>query len=489
MHRYFLSVMAAIVISASQLHAAAPTRVDECLTNLDVFIVAVQVDALASSGLFAPSADDHPDWLRSFTEHQIDTVYVTLDSLGVSAAIFIPMPDRADANVVRDLQAAGQSLGRLLNNPEDICEPLGGFVFTGSTAKRDELLSQTVVERRGLTDALAASTDNLATLIISWSPDQRRVLRELFPTLPAELGGIDAQVVAEEISSIQIAIPTAANAVQLKLATVDAAAATRMADAVESWIAYAVANSGNEMAANMVLGMFDYTRETDDDSCTLTWTSKTPIEQLRPMFQQWFESTSGTVDVLNSLKQIGLAMHNFHDAYGSFPPPASYVDGQPLLSWRVYLLPYLDQMPLYERFHLDEPWDSEHNLSLLAEMPAIYGSSSSEMNEHGLTQFVVPVAETTAFHGEAGVPIKDMTDGTSQTALVVMVSAEHAVPWTKPADWEVDFSTDLHEWLFAGRESVTILMGDGSVQTFDAEFTPENLSRLLQHQDGEPVEW
>ncbi len=489
MHRNTVALLIAVVFTASSLHAAEPTRVDECLTNFDVFIVAVQVEALASSGLFAPSADLHPDWLRSLLEHEIDTVYVTLDSLGITPAIFIPVPDSADADAVRDLQTAGQSLGRLLNIPEDICEPLGGFVFTGSASKRDQLLSQTAVERRGLTEALAASTDNLATLIISWSPDQRRVLRELFPTLPDELGGIDAQVVAEEISSFQIAIPTAANAVQLKIATVDAASATRMADAVESWIAYAVANSGNEMAANMVLGMFDYARETNENSCTLTWTSKTPIEQLRPIFQQWFESSSRTVNVLNHLKQIGLALHNFHDAYGSFPPPASYVDGEALLSWRVYLLPYLDHAPLYQRFHLNEPWDSEHNMSLLAEMPAIYGSSNSEMNEQGLTQFVVPVADNAAFHGEIGVPIKDITDGSSNTALVLTVTAEHAVPWTKPSDWEVDFSTDLHEWLFAGQSEVTVLMGDGSVQRFDAELTPENLSRFLQHQDGEPVEW
>src|SRR5262245_56693586 len=78
--------------------------------------------------------------------------------------------------------------------------------------------------------------------------------------------------------------------------------------------------------------------------------------------------------VANNLKQIGVAMHTYHDKHRSFPAAAIYgKDGKALLSWRVALLPYLGLEALYKEFKLDEPWDSAHNKRLLEKMPAVYG--------------------------------------------------------------------------------------------------------------------
>src|SRR5262249_51180323 len=74
-----------------------------------------------------------------------------------------------------------------------------------------------------------------------------------------------------------------------------------------------------------------------------------------------------------NLKAIAVAMHAYHDEHGYFPPAASYgKDGKPLLSWRVSLLPDLNEGDLYKQFHLAEPWDSPHNKTLLAKMPKVY---------------------------------------------------------------------------------------------------------------------
>src|SRR5262245_49932104 len=71
--------------------------------------------------------------------------------------------------------------------------------------------------------------------------------------------------------------------------------------------------------------------------------------------------------------QINLALINYHDAHGRLPPYASYdADGTPLLSWRVLILPFIEQHQLYSQFHLDEPWDSPHNIELLPLMPISY---------------------------------------------------------------------------------------------------------------------
>ncbi|MBM4090163.1 MAG: DUF1559 domain-containing protein, partial [Planctomycetes bacterium] len=75
----------------------------------------------------------------------------------------------------------------------------------------------------------------------------------------------------------------------------------------------------------------------------------------------------------NNLKQIALAMHNYHDVYKKFPPRASLdANGKPLLSWRVHILPFVEEVALYEQFKLDEPWDSPHNSQLIDKMPRVY---------------------------------------------------------------------------------------------------------------------
>src|SRR5438309_10601168 len=94
----------------------------------------------------------------------------------------------------------------------------------------------------------------------------------------------------------------------------------------------------------------------------------------------------------NSLKQILLAFHNFHDASGKFPTAASYSkDGKPLLSWRVQILPFIEQTNLYNEFHVDEPWDSEHNKKLIPRMPKIFGSLNVAANQEGKTRILAPV--------------------------------------------------------------------------------------------------
>ncbi|HMC89933.1 MAG TPA: DUF1559 domain-containing protein, partial [Gemmataceae bacterium] len=80
--------------------------------------------------------------------------------------------------------------------------------------------------------------------------------------------------------------------------------------------------------------------------------------------------TAADTKCANNLKQLGLALHNYHDTYGRFPAVANFdKDGKPLLSWRVHLLPFLDEGQLYREFHLNEPWDSAHNKKLVSRLP------------------------------------------------------------------------------------------------------------------------
>ena len=139
---------------------------------------------------------------------------------------------------------------------------------------------------------------------------------------------------------------------------------------------------------------------------------------------------------LNRLRQIALAMHNYHDMHKRFPPAVVYgKNGKPLYSWRVLLLPHLGQQQLFDQFHRDEPWDSEHNKKLLARMPSVYAiprnTKNKDANEQ--TYFQVFVGPGAGFEGRQGprIPI-DFQDGTANTLLVA--EAAEAVPWTSPRD-------------------------------------------------------
>jgi hypothetical protein len=70
-------------------------------------------------------------------------------------------------------------------------------------------------------------------------------------------------------------------------------------------------------------------------------------------------------DEIDEARYFGVAIMNAADAYGRKPKNIQSKDGRPLLSWRVETLPFYEQQPLFDEFHRDEAWDSEHNKALL----------------------------------------------------------------------------------------------------------------------------
>src|SRR5262249_36175043 len=139
----------------------------------------------------------------------------------------------------------------------------------------------------------------------------------------------------------------------------------------------------------------------------------------------------------NNLKQIVLAMHNHSDNNDHRLPAHAIYDthGTPLLSWRVLILPYVEEETLFKQFKLDEPLDSPHNLPLLPHIPPVYAPpprfKSSALPGHSFYQ--VFIGQGAAFEGKEGMrmPI-DFPYGLANTILVV--EAGEAVPWTKPQD-------------------------------------------------------
>jgi hypothetical protein len=138
------------------------------------------------------------------------------------------------------------------------------------------------------------------------------------------------------------------------------------------------------------------------------------------------------------LYNIGLAMVQEAERHGGRFFSAIYdKDGKPLLSWRVKVLPFLEANELYRQFHLNEPWDSEHNKTLIEKMPTVYKNPLSG-NLHGKTVYQVPTGKETIFFDTNGTSLEQITDGAASTILLVETDTEHAVPWTKPEDITID---------------------------------------------------
>ena len=211
------------------------------------------------------------------------------------------------------------------------------------------------------------------------------------------------------------------------------------------------------------------------------------IALLLPAVQAAREAARRTQST-NNLKQIGLAMHNFHDVYKFFPAAAGYdQQSKPTLSWRVYILPYLEQQELYNSFHLEEPWDSEHNKALIARMPVVYLNPNLPSANEGKTNYLAVVGEKMAINPKQGTGMVDMTDGTSNTIMVVEANADRAVVWTKPDDWTPDDKNPLAGLIGLRPASFLALFADGSVHLISEKTDANILKALFTRNGGEVI--
>lgn len=214
-------------------------------------------------------------------------------------------------------------------------------------------------------------------------------------------------------------------------------------------------------------------------------TSGVLVGLLLPAVQSAREAASRT-SAANNLKQIGLAMHNFHDTNNRFPPPAVLDQaGKPLLSWRVAVLPYLGRADLYDQFKRDEPWDSEHNRKLIEKMPEFYLSPG--MKNEGKTRYLAATGEGALFSVKEGPQIRQVVDGTSNTIMAVEAAENRAVIWTKPDDLAFDPQRPLEGLIGARAGGFQAVFTDGAVRFIAQTIDLNQLKALFTYRGGEVV--
>lgn len=213
------------------------------------------------------------------------------------------------------------------------------------------------------------------------------------------------------------------------------------------------------------------------------------IGMLLPAVQQ-VRAAARTVTSQNNVRQQLLGMLSYESAYAAFPKQDN--NG---LSWRVHILPYMDEQALYDQFNLDEPWDSPNNIALLPQMPVFYDCPSVGGLPPGFTVYQVPYTDVKSGsdpkvkalfdNSDTGVSFHQITDGSSNTIAVIEVDPAAAVEWTKPADWKYDPADPMHDLGNVQPGKIILGMADGSVYTVTSDVNPSQFGGMTTRNGSE----
>lgn len=175
------------------------------------------------------------------------------------------------------------------------------------------------------------------------------------------------------------------------------------------------------------------------------------------------------VAALNDMKQLALAIHNYHDAMRRFPFAAdpTYVSEE--LSWRVLILPYVEENALYDRFDTKQGWDGETNKLLAEEMPAVFGGDSA----NSTVVYIRPDKPVQTFGG--------VLDGSSMS--IMLLETLNPVPWTKNQDISVKEAIEMVNSLPEGQQ-VRAARYDGSAIMLPGDYSPEEIEAMMDPTDG-----
>ena len=201
---------------------------------------------------------------------------------------------------------------------------------------------------------------------------------------------------------------------------------------------------------------------------------------------------------LTRLHTLGLGLYNHEAATQRFPIRSTeeYFDssGNPHLSWRVHLLPYVGFTSLYLQFRLDEPWNSANNLPLVEKMPDLF-RSAGDLGTSTTTRFQVISGDGALYYWRrdsgrlVGPKYTDFDDGIEHSILLVESGADKSVTWTRPDDLEFDLSDPLAALGTVSPDGIKALMGEARTITLPANIEPSLFEALVTISGGEIIDF
>lgn len=216
----------------------------------------------------------------------------------------------------------------------------------------------------------------------------------------------------------------------------------------------------------------------------------------------------------NNMKQLALAFHNFADVHNRFPPAVIYgPDGKPWHSWRVLLLPYLEQAALYNQYDFSQPWNAPANRKVSETVLEVFRDPAVEGND-AITSYAAIVGTNTVFPpdlvkmtspddfpaclGRDKIHFRDVTDGTSNTIMFATVDADRNIPWAKPEDIVFDNAFPgvgkaggigaNHPGATADKKIGLVGFTDGSVRSVRGDIDRDTIAPFLTRNGGEVID-
>lgn len=475
-------------------HVTLVARLDVTKINLDGFL---GLEGVVSGSLgrsiqrLKPIANDLQKRLLAAGGTEIYLIYSYTSEDG--GPLFLVAPLSQDSKQLELAKILGEYFGR---GSESGSIRVGDALVVGNSklAHSFALKKFKPEPRSEFAEAFATTTSSSLNIVVAPSQDQRRVLAELLPPLPSEFGSADIAQLVKGTTWLSLGVDLSDKPRgQFVAQTSSASDATRCKDFLANTLKYAASLPTLPPSIQSAVTSGKLIPKVSGNQVSLSLDEenqgvKSLTAILTELTSEWWETLS-RVHVRNNMKQIGLAMHNFVDSEGHFPPsvilPKTGSTSYPV-SWRVRILPLLDEGALYARYKQDEPWDSPNNIALVSEIPRVYTTLDQDPAS-GLTVYQLPTNENMIGGSPEGHAIKDFTDGTSNSIMVLQVDHASAVPWTKPQDFTVDLNDPWKGILAPDVEGTWAAIADGSARFLARPVDNENLLKFFTINGGEII--
>ncbi len=499
-----------LIVLALLLLVCGFTRAADAPKWLDdqtVFVVRMSVDQSSESSLLlkmlvdtaTPITNEVKLWddelkamgeaIRAAGGQEIIVVVSMSDAFADQPLLVVPGAKALDLNLLKSTFLGNGVLNPLHRAPSLTSASVDGDLIIGT---------QAVVERVSKAKSVVVADElrrvpnanNLLTITGTLNRDQRRALGEMVTTLPAYLGNGAASALVSEIDVIAMDV-TKSHDLVVRI--------SGKPDEIEARLKAIQTNmdkqGASESTVHSLLGKFILNELVGQkpvrDQNSLTWKLSLAKAMQSGLGMSLSKAVleSDRLTGMQRIKMLGLALHNYYSAFNKFPNVSTASNGKPrLLSWRVDLLPFLDEGELYQEFHLDEPWDSEHNKKLISRMPDVFRCPQSKHSPRsGLSTFVLPVHEKAMWVKERDIVFKDIEDGSSNTIMTVEVRDELAQVWTRPEPFEVDLAAPQQQ-LGGHFDGILFGAGDGSAQILPMK-NIEFLPALITRSGGEVIQF